>query len=162
MLHFGIKPPISFERFLQICRELIPEEDFQILKMTSQEAGFIYTGDQPTLKKWYDFDKALRNELVKIRASRKHLDSLKFLRAEGYAEPYITHLAMNAQRNPSVLEAERALDQTRWQVLEELCAGHFFDLDFLIIYAYKLLLLERWEKIRTADKSYLLEEALSR
>ena len=51
------------------------------------------------------------------------------------------------------------LDQARWAKLDELSFGHYFDLEALIIYAYKLRLLERWEKIRTADKERLLENA---
>jgi hypothetical protein len=31
MLHFGMKPPFSFERFLEICDRLIPDKDFQVL-----------------------------------------------------------------------------------------------------------------------------------
>jgi hypothetical protein len=52
------------------------------------------------------------------------------------------------------------LDEARWRMLEELCVGHYFDLDFLIIYALKLLILERWQRIRTADGGRLLEEVL--
>jgi len=41
-----------------------------------------------------------------------------------------------------------------------LSTGHYFDLDLLITYAYKLLILQRWENIREADKKILLEQSL--
>jgi hypothetical protein len=44
--------------------------------------------------------------------------------------------------------------------LEELATGHYFDLVFLITYAYKLMILQRWENIRSADGMILLEQAL--
>ena len=159
-LVFGAEPPISFEEFLENCHPLIPQKDFEILRGASLEAVDIYRGMQPTLKEWREFDTTLRNELVKIRAGRKKIDPLKYLRRDGYAEPHISHTTLNAYRNPSLLEAERALDLERWRVLEELSAGHYFDIDFLIAYAHKLLILERWQKINSADKVQQLEALL--
>ena len=98
--------------------------------------------------------------MAKVRAARKHTDVTKYLRHERYIEPPIAHLAMNAYRSPSPLEGERILDEARWQKLEELSFGHYFDLEFLLIYALKLLILERWERIYAADKISLLEETL--
>ena len=114
-----------------------------------------------TLKKWNAFDKALRNELVKIRAAHKKLDPLKYMRYEGGADPSITHIAAHAFRTPSLLEGEKILDQARWNFLDELAIGHYFDIDFLTVYANKLLIMERWEKINTLDKVKALEEAIT-
>lgn len=145
-----------------MCEGLICESDIEIIKSATRAGESSYNGMQPTLKKWHSFDRTLRNELVKIRASRKHQDPAKYLREDGYAEPSVTHTAASAYRNPSVIEGEKILDGERWRALDELSAGHYFDLDFLIIYAHKLLILERWEKIDTADKARLLEETLAR
>lgn len=150
MLHFGMKPPFTFEKFIAFCRGLIPESDIEMINSStvSYREGLLADSGITTLKKWHNFEKALRNELVKIRASRKHIDPVKYLRGDGYAEPYIAHIALNAYRNPSILEAERSLDQERWRFLDELLGGHYFDLDCLIVYALKLLLLERWGRIK--------------
>jgi len=159
MLHFMMKPPFSFEKFIDNCRDRIPQQDIQIIKLAGDI--FSYQGRQATLGNWQIFETALRNELVRIRAVRKHIEPLKYIRGDGYAQPHITHIAMSAYRNPSILEAEKTLDQYRWQKLDELLVGHYFDLDALIVYALKLLILERWERISTADKSQLLEEVLN-
>ncbi len=160
MLHFGIKPPFSFEQFLKICQRVLPAGDINILKRASITGEYSARSNQPTLKRWRAFDTALRNELVKIRAARRRLDPLKYLRGDAYAEASITRIALNAYRNPAILEAERMLDEQKWLALEELAAGHYFDIDFLIVYAHKLLILERWQKIYTADKARVLEEVL--
>ena len=125
------------------------------------------TGDYPfaevklsTLHKWRIFDTALRNELVKIRAARLGRDQENYLRCDGYTEPAISRIAMNAHRNPSILEAERMLDEERWHLLDELSLGHYFDLDLLVIYAIKLLILERWQRIRAADSAGEIEAVL--
>ena len=159
MLHFGAKPPFTFAKFLEICQDKIPKSDAGIIKSLTE--GYDSEFSHPALKRWRDFDTALRNELVKIRASRRHVDYLKYVRGDEYIEPYVIHIAMSAYRTPSILEAERSLDRERWRILDELAVGHYFDLDFLIVYALKLLILERWERINSADKSRLLEEVLN-
>jgi hypothetical protein len=158
-LLFGLRPPISFEGFLLRCKELIPQKGFAVLENLPLEDTRKVT--EGTIKKWLDFDTALRNELVKLRALRKKIEPAKYLRSDGYAGPPLYHIAHAAHRNPSPLEGERLLDQERWNFLEELSFGHYFDLDFLIIYAYKLLILQRWERIELADKSKILDETLS-
>lgn len=161
-LHFGAKPPFSYERFLDLCRGFIPDEEMEILKGIPQAAasGFSYEGQQPTLEAWAAFETRLRNELVKIRVRRKKIDAAKYLRREGYAEPSLAHLALAAHRSVSLLEGEKILDEERWRFLDELVLGHYFDRDALIIYAQKLVILERWERMRREDKHQLLEEAL--
>ncbi|MEI8349425.1 MAG: hypothetical protein WCI77_04670 [Candidatus Omnitrophota bacterium] len=161
MLQFGAKPPFSFEKFLQMCEGLIPTSAINLLSQIQTLDIGKYKGDcVGTLKRWHAFEVALRNELVKIRASRKHKDPLKYMRGDSTDGPTLTHIALSAQRNPSPLEAEMVLDRERWQMLEEIATGHYFDLDFLIVYAQKLLILERWEMINRADKIRFLEEAL--
>lgn len=161
MLTFGAKLPFSFEKFLQMCTGLIADNEIALLgKLQTLDISKYKGPGAVTLRKWHSFEVALRNELVKIRASRKHKDPFKYIHSESQDGPALTHIALSAHRNPSPLEAERVLDSYRWQMLEELAAGHYFDLDSLIIYAQKLLILERWEKINRADKSRLLEEAL--
>lgn len=161
MLHFGTSPPLSFEEFIQACAGQLSEDDVSLLRLTSLPEASIRHYRHPGLRKWYIFETSLRNELAKIRAGRKKTDPLKYVRAVEYAEPSIIHLALNASRNPSILEAERMLDEARWRMLEDLSVGHYFDIDFLLIYALKLLILERWEKIRAADRARLLENAVS-
>jgi len=101
----------------------------------------------------------LRNELVHLRAVRKKISPEKYLRpspdAPGLA---IYHVATAALRSQSPLEAERLLDEARWIFLDELGCGHFFDFDALLIYALKLLILERWDKINKASGKALLEK----
>lgn len=159
-LEFGVKPPFSFDKFLETAQQFIPEKDIVIIRISAESPGYVYEGTQPTLKKWFTFDTALRNELVKIRASRRHIDPGKYLREDGYLGPSITHIVLNAYRTLSILEAERFLDQERWRFLDELSLGHYFDMDILIVYALKLLILERWEQVNSGDRVKVLEETV--
>lgn len=162
MLHFGMKPPFACERFIEYCARFIPESDVATLKKASITGEYLGQGAHPTLKKWQDFDTLLRNELVKVRASYLHQDPDKYLRQDKYAPTYIMHIVLNAHRIPSILDAEKALDEERWRFLDELAFGHYFDLEILLIYYLKLLILQRWERVYTADKTKILEEALAK
>ncbi len=160
-LHFDMKPPFSFEAFLQKCIEFIPSKDYTVLAALPkrEEAGGKKAG-HPIIKDWISFDAALRNELVKIRASHKRIEPAKYIRPDGYGGSAISHIALAAHRNISILEGEKFLDRERWNFLDAQAFGHCFDLGFLVVYAYKLLILERWERIRVADKRALLDKAL--
>jgi Protein of unknown function (DUF2764) len=161
MLHFGMKPPFSFERFLEVCCPFIPKKDYRLLLTLPQpEQYFEKSTRHPIIQKWIEFDVALRNELVRIRATKKHIDPAMYLRFGGYSGSFLAPSGLAATINTSVLDTEKTLDETRWKALEELATGHYFDLDFLITYAYKLLILQRWENIRSADGTILLEHAL--
>ena len=152
MLNFGTKPPFGMEKFLYMCEGLVSADDLETLKKAIKSFG---------LGRYHDFEAALRNELVKIRAHRKHLDASKFLREDGYADQWISHIAATACRNPSVIDAQNLLDLDRWRFLDELSVGHYFDIEILIVYAHKLSILEKWERVRTADADKLLKEALT-
>lgn len=160
MLNFEAKPPFPFEVFLARCAEFIPQKDFEALKRIS--GGRTQKPDLGIIKKIQGFETMLRNELVRIRAAHRKIDPQKYLRFDGFSGQSIYHIALAAHRNPSPLDGERILDKERWNFLGELSIGHYFDLDFLIAYAGKLLILERWERINKSDKASLLEGALSK
>lgn len=161
MLAFGTKPPFNFEVFIQKCGSLISDEELEIIKRLSAQGAFSLQDEgSEVLRKWKYFDINLRNELVKVRAARKKVDPLKYLRHDEYFEPQIVHIASLSLRNPSIFDAERALDLERWRLLDELSLGHYFDFDALIIYALKLKILERWGKIEIADKERIMQETI--
>ena len=114
---------------------------------------------QRTIQRWIEFDVALRNELVRIRAAKKHLEPAAYLRAGDSGDSSLAPAVMAATMNASLLDAEKILDEIRWKKLDELATGHYFDLDHLIVYAYKLLILQRWENVRSADGTSLLKQA---
>lgn len=144
-----------------MCEGLILEQDIYILKnLPMQDGDFNPSAHNPIIQGWLGFDTALRNELVKIRAQHKHIDPLKYLRHGLRTDFLLGHIGLSAHRNPSLIEGERILDEARWEALDELQAGHYFDPVFLLVYGYKLKLLERWARINSADKTKLLEETL--
>jgi len=162
MLHFGTRPLLNLRDFLNRCLELISEQDVKLIKkVISTDAYDLDITSPGILLKWKQFDLALRNELVKARSIRKRIDAVKFLRKDIDFDINITQIVQASLRQTSILEAEKFLDLERWKVLDELSSGHYFDLDFLLVYALKLAMLERWDKINSADKPELLKKVLA-
>jgi len=161
-LTFGLKLPFSLKEFFEVCSRAIPEDDLAKIKQEVNSPAYKLKGlKNEALKRWHIFDFSLRNELARSRAARKKKDPLKYLRGDIYAQPDITHIAMSAYRNTNILEAEKSLDLERWRFLDELSIGHYFDITFLIVYALKLKILIRWDKINNADRPALVKETLS-
>ncbi|MFH1281149.1 MAG: DUF2764 family protein [Candidatus Omnitrophota bacterium] len=160
-LRFFNKMPFSLEELFVKCADLIPESEIKILRhICDSDASVLDLGSGETLKKWITFEVALRNELVRARASRQKVDPLKFIRFPDFPDTQIRHIALAAYRSASILEGEKILDEARWNFLESLSSGHYFDFDSLLIYALKLRILERWEKIQQADKQALFNQAV--
>ena len=162
MLHFATKPVLSLKGFLNSCAELINQPEVALIRQAISTDGYALDASASgALLKWKEFDLGLRNELAKARAIRKKIPGEKFLRPPGQSDMNITHIAQGAIRKLSILEAEKFLDLERWKKLDEISSGHYFDLDFLLVYALKLVILERWEKINFSDKTGIIEKVLS-
>jgi hypothetical protein len=160
MLHFEEHLPFSFEKFLNKCQEFIPQEDLEILK--SLQIDDLSEQKIDIIKKFSDFEILLRNELVRLRAVRKNIPLEKYLRTVGqFSDTTIHHLGLTAVRHHSAIEAEKILDQARWNFLDTLLFGHYFDLETLIVYGLKLLILERWDRINKIDKEMVLEKYIT-
>lgn len=161
-LSFAGSAPFSLESFLVRCRDLISVQDNQALEdLCRQDIDVLAQSPKGCLKDWVRFEIGLRNELVRLRAKDKKVDPAKFLRSGDYPSAHLSFIALNAHRHSGhLLESEKILDQERWNFLDQLSFGHYFDFDFLLIYALKLKILERWEKIASADQERLYRQAL--
>lgn len=141
---------------MDICGGFVSDGDMERIKMAYLPVDADYDTGQPTLKMWRDFETALRNELVRLRAPKRRVDAVRYLREDGHINPYALHAAFRASKSVSLVESEKLLDEEKWRMLEDMETGHYFDVDRIIIYAYKLFLLEKWHNINTADKKTLL------
>ncbi|MDD4940871.1 MAG: hypothetical protein PHE65_03120 [Candidatus Omnitrophica bacterium] len=160
MLQFGARPPFAFDRFIEMCRDMVPAQDLAHIRQCGDDAYLEQDAAHPALAQWQAFETGLRNELAKIRAGRRKIDAHKYLRKSADADLELYHAALASHRMPSPLEAERFLDRQRWDMLDRVAAGHFFDSAALIVYALKLRILLRWDRIARADTQALLERIL--
>lgn len=161
MLHFASKAPFGYEKFLAMCEGLIPCGEMELLRRLDINAVDDRASVPEVIKKWRDFEIAVRNEFVKIRAARKKVEPSGHMRRDGYGQTHLYHAALSAYRNPSHLEGEKSIDKERWHFLDDISMGHYFDFDALAIYALKLLILIKWDAVNKADGPALVESSLN-
>lgn len=159
-LSFGGPAPFSYEELIRRSEGLIPAGDLEMLRRIPRIAEESPQSSSGAVAGWLHFEMTLRNEMVRLRADRLHWDAAAHYRNGGKTTLEMTHLVQEARRSASPLEGEKVLDAARWRALEELAAGHYFDRDALLIYALKLRILLRWERIRKSDAAANLKDVL--
>jgi len=146
MLAYDTERFMSEEEFLDSCESTVSPQDYRLLKNTSLIPADTEEFSHPVLEKWNSWERSLRNDLVKIRAGRKGVDGDKYV-ASGAIETGLQNIARDACTAATPLEAEIILDKARWEYLENLEAGHYFDLGKLIIYYLQVQLLQRRSRL---------------
>lgn len=155
LLPVGMTPPFTLEEFLQKASQHLNEDDFEVL--ASATLFIPEHGQSPLpsrkssfLTRYYRWERALRNELVRMRAQRLQRPAEKY---QHHGEP-----DWDAQRSAQIafaaenpLEAELLLEKERWAYIEGLAINSFFDLNFLTAYALKLQILARREGFTRAQ-----------
>lgn len=162
MLDFTMTPAISYENFLQLCREQLTEQDMGIIFSATIEPVPSIKDSCELLKKYREFDTQLRNEVVVVRAAKKEKDKFNYIKGDYYTNPFLAHYVHAAFGQDSPLEAEKMLERIRWDAIEDLKIGHYFDVDYLVAYALELQILERWKKIDKEEGKNILEGITAR
>ena len=151
-------PHVSFDStstmaeddFLYLCQNTLSSGDLRVLK----EARFpstpgLKTGNA-TLDKWAAGEQSLRAELAKLRAAKKGLETESYNRYGAYSLDML-EAAHKAFGEESPLEAEMIILRALWALLEELEAGHLFDVDKLVAYYLKLQIVNLKNKRNKKD-----------
>ena len=149
MLFYQTDRALPREEYLELCRPQVSKADFRVLT----EAVLAVRGTPKTgvLDRWRCWETALRNELVKLRARRKSVEPAGHL-AEGDELIGLSEIARQAFAEGSPLAAEDLLNQARWEYLDQLEVGHYFDLSRLVLYSLRLQLLERKRRLTDRER----------
>ncbi len=141
----GEKVPISEEKFLQFAEDTLQPEDYHVLSKSrlgfSEPTGFVFA-DQ--ILSW---EKELRLELAKARLAKLKFEPPRPL-PDSDGRHVLLEKARTALAMDSPLEAECYLNNLRWCFIEEMGVSHFFDLEALIVYYFKLQIALRQEKFQ--------------
>jgi len=141
MLSYDMENPMSEEEFFDSYGQILTEKDYNTVK----NSKLIPVEEKPAnkaLEKWNNWERTLRNELVKMRASKKAQDGEKYI-VDGEFETATLEIAREIFQASSPLDAELILNKARWDYLEEIEVGHYFDIVKVIVYFLKLQILQR-------------------
>lgn len=150
-LLFGSIPPMTDEQFMEMARQALSPSDFAELEQCFNQSENRKTdagGSSKLLSDYRAWERAFRNELVRLRARKAGIDEERYIRqGPGKDEAAAAALACFAYQDP--LEAELAAEHERWLAVERYSALSSFDLDSIIAYRIKLGILNR---LKTLEK----------
>lgn len=121
------------ESFLEECGKWLSPRDMEELGALDGEEET--ESASAVLKAWQEFNMSLKKDLASFREERKKGNEKK----PGFLAGKVLE-----QANP--LEMELYLEKAKWDFLENLEVGHFFDIGKLAVYYLKLGILVRLEK----------------
>ncbi|MBU0693386.1 MAG: DUF2764 domain-containing protein [Candidatus Omnitrophica bacterium] len=129
-LEFGQNTYITREYFLSQAQTWLGRRDFSLL-LEADINNFSFGETKKALKEYREFEFNLRKGISLLRKPAGHAAS------EGK-----TDFLKQVVTQGSPLDIEKRLLEIRWKFIEEKEAGHYFDLEFLILYFLKLQILE--------------------
>jgi hypothetical protein len=108
----------------------------------------------PFLLAWIGFEIGLRNALATARAEALDLDPGPYMVAQELGEPKFLFESILADWTavPNPLEALEVLDRERWNWATERDGWYSFSNDEIFAYAYKIMILHRWRRIKEGNK----------
>jgi len=130
LLTFGQEHYVTREYFLDQSKKWLSDKDFAIISDVSIDDFYSKENDNKVLTKYKNFEKTLREEIFIFRKNDKR------------GGTFSSNLKLNLDEG-TPLEIEKRLLFLRWEFIESLRVGHFFDLEILIIYFLKIQVLER-------------------
>lgn len=132
LLAFDREPTMTIAYFLQESEKWLSSRDFAILRRARYDSMDVGIAKPRLLKEYIQVEAQFRAELAAWRKARKEGIDYK---------PELFPASLVKDGNP--LEIEKALLKRRWDIIAQVEPDHHFDLEFLILYFFKLQILEK-------------------
>ena len=154
-LDFDAEPVITMHEFIDICHSTLTKNDFETIESVSLSELEGMESSVPIVDRWISWESSLRNELVKLRGVSLGIESDRYLK-DAEINTEAPGIARSAFKMESPLAAEEAINKARWDFLNEIDVGHYFDLEKIIVYSLRLKILERKKMftIENGDKNF--------
>ncbi len=132
LLYFDKETTMTTQMFLEEAEKWLSSRDFAILSRARYDSTDIEIKKPGLLRQYVEWEYTFRRELAAWRKSvREGMDY----------KPESFSVSLVKEGNP--LEVERAMLKRRWDFIEQAEPDHHFDLEFLILYFFKLQILEK-------------------
>jgi len=132
LLSFDSAPDLAVEALLEEAEKWVPESDFALLREIEADGIAGVRGLPGALWPMVEFEIQVREDVGRWRQAQRA--------GEDY-RPRAVDRSLLEEGTP--LDVERSLLQLRWSVLDDIGAEHHFDLESVIIYLCKLLIVRR-------------------
>ncbi len=145
----GDAPPWSPEQFLFHCQGALAPDDWRELSLLVEDR--LEEGDSGFMAWWLAIDTQIRNQLVRYRAGRLHVEARPYLRMHAGYDVTVSHGIKDAMSRSDPQERELALDRCRWDALDVRILGDPFGFEEVLAYAIRLRLMERWHRMSNEE-----------
>lgn len=132
LLYFDKEPTISIDYFLTEAAKWLSRRDYEILSRARYDSTDIGISKPRVLRDYIRQEHQFRAELAVWRKAQKEGVDYK-------TETFPVSLI----RDGNPLEIERALLKRRWELISQIEPDFHFDLEFLILYHFKLQILQK-------------------
>ncbi len=132
LLSVGKVPEIGMTDFLTEAKKWLTEDDMNAISNLDINNPEILPEDNKIVKKYKLFEKSLRDDILKYREAGRLKQDYK-----------TTLFSVSLIKDVDPLQAELNLANIRLTYIENLEFGHFFDIQYIVLYYLKLQLLSR-------------------
>jgi len=151
LLDFDQPLPFPVEKFRADCERLLVPSDYQDILCVLEDR--LLHGHHDLIRRMARVRDLFFQELGQ-RRRRMYQHHAQEQHSEEYSPyPRITELLNHADQASHPLAAEILIAKTMWHYLDELTAGHIFGMDHLLVYAFRLKILARFEEIHSSRGS---------
>ena len=162
MLSFDGTQFPEIDEFLDLAGRTMSSKDYGLVTRAVLRPEPADMPQNSVLKRWYELEIGLRNELVRQRAAQLNRAEQRNLRRTPGGDDLrgtlgTAEAAREALTQETPLKAELVLLRHRWAILEDLEATHHFDVEKLIVYYLKLQILWRKQAFNREDGSNVFE-----
>lgn len=153
-------PRLTLDAFRSLCEDhLSPGDAAALERVLDVEAGPAV--GHPFTERWSARETQLRNAAARLRAAKRQQDAGTFLRDHTGFDVGLEDGVEEAFNQPNPLARERALDQLRWRVLDELAGTDPFGSSAVLAYAVKLKLAARWASMNAKQGQAKISAAIA-
>lgn len=131
-LKMGEAPPLSVAGFMDECGKWLSPDDMAALEAAGDPGLRSFHDGSEILERWKEFDSALRKSVALMREARK--------KGQPFKAP---DMLRSIESGETPLIMEKAIEEIRWDFLEDKALGYNFDINWLILYFLKLRIVER-------------------
>lgn len=155
-LSLEVTPSITALKLAEYARDWIPSTEADLLSSLARHEW----PEHPVVNDYRQFDTALRNHLVQLRAVRLNREPAGSMQGSDRPNPFIRQFVVDLTKDTNPENIEKELDLLRWQFIEQRTALDSFNFPYLIGYMLKLLIVERWAGLDAELGKQILQETL--
>jgi len=140
----GATPPIEIDAFLDGCRRFLSEERTRELASAAGDAAGARSS--AAARTWAAWNDRLDDQIVRQRCARDRRDPRPYLRASDGLRLDLVEAVAEAFEAPHPGARERALDELRWRLADELAGTAPLGFEALYARAVQLGIAWRWAR----------------